>query len=402
MHEPDERRTVIGFLVNPVAGVGGPAGLVGSDGQDVQREAIARGAVPRSAERAAGALAVLARAHPEAEIVTAGGALGEDAVRAAGLVPRVVYSAPGAGRPTSGEDTRLATVALGVAGASLVLFTGGDGTARDVAAGLAPGIAALGVPAGVKMYSACFAVAPAAAGALAAEWLARGTLPTRDAEVLDLDERLLREGRPEPRLFALVPVPSAPGRTQARKAATPASETDAVHRAAVGVVAQLLPGVRYLLGPGGTLAEVARVLGIPATPLGVDIVEDGRLIARDASESQVLAAIAGRASKAVVTVIGGQGFLLGRGNQQLSARVIDAIGADPVIVVATEQKLIDLAGRPLLVDSGDASVDARLAGHIRITTGPATASIYPVEAAASTSRTTETDVTTPEGASPCV
>ncbi|MFF1574640.1 ATP-NAD kinase family protein [Leifsonia sp. NPDC058292] len=406
MHAPGQ---TIGFLLNPVAGVGGPAGLVGSDGAEVQREAAARGAVPRAAARAAAALAVIARSHPQLEVITAAGALGEDAVRAAGLTPRVVYAAHGAGRGTTGDDTRRATVALGAAGASLILFTGGDGTARDVAAGLAPGVAVLGVPAGVKMYSACFAVSPTAAGALAAEWLARGPLPVGPSEVLDLDESLLRAGRPDPRLFALVPVPSAPGRTQARKAATPAGEAEAVRRAATGLVGQLRPGVRYLLGPGGTLAEVARVLGIPATPLGVDVVEDGRLLVRDASESQVLAAIDGHDASAVVTVIGGQGFLLGRGNQQLSSRVLDALGADPLLVVATEQKLIELGGRPLLVDTGDAAVDARLAGRIRVITGRRSSSIYPVEAAAAAAAPPIVDPSslvtshpTTEGASPCV
>jgi predicted polyphosphate/ATP-dependent NAD kinase len=405
MASADGPGPAIGFLLNPVAGVGGPAGLVGSDGTDVQREAGRRGSVPRAAERAVAALAAIARAHPGAKIVTAAGALGEDSVRAAGLRARVVYAPRPLSRPTTGEDTMRATVALGGAGASLILFTGGDGTARDVAAGLAPGVAVIGIPAGVKMYSACFAISSVAAGALASAWLARGPLPTHDAEVLDLDEDQLRAGRPDPRLFALVPLPTAPGRTQARKAATPASETAAVHRAAVGLAAALRPGVRYLLGPGSTLSEVARVIGVTATPLGVDIVEDGKILVRDASEAQVLSAVAGREAKAVVTVIGGQGFLLGRGNQQLSSRVIDALGPSPLLVVATEQKLIDLGGKPLLVDSGDAAVDARLAGPIRVITAPDATSIYPVEAAAGGPQPTLPDLIDPvttEGESPCV
>ncbi|WP_349865634.1 NAD(+)/NADH kinase [Leifsonia sp. WHRI 6310E] len=369
----------VGLVVNPLAGIGGPAGLAGSDGAAVQREALRRGGRPRASSRAVEALRVLAAAHPGAEVLTAAGAMGEDAVREAGLFPRVVYSAA-ASTSTAPDDTARAASALHGAGATLVLFAGGDGTARDVARGLPAGVPVLGIPAGVKMYSGCFAVGPAAAGALAASWT-DCALPTVEAEVLDLDEELMRAGRPDPRLFALVPVPSAPGRTQARKAATPASEREAVHRAATGAAARMLPGVRYLLGPGGTTAALGRVLGLDTTPLGVDVVEDGRLVARDITADQALAAVAGRPAQAVVTVIGGQGFVLGRGNQQLSPRVVAALGPHPLLVVATEQKLIDLAGRPLLVDTGDPALDARLAGHLTVVTGPATASIYPVSAA---------------------
>lgn len=397
----------IGVIVNPVAGVGGPAGLAGSDGVAVQREALRRGGRARAGERATEALRVLAAARPGAEVLTAAGPLGEHAVRAAGLTPRVVYAPsepargtlwspsrpegdndvpfgdvpPGGwGNATSGDDTARAAAALHAAGASLVLFAGGDGTARDVARGLPSGAPMLGIPAGVKMYSGCFAVGPAAAGALAADWLAHG-LPTAEAEILDLDEELLRAGRPEPLLFALVPVPVAAGRTQARKAPTPATARDAVRRAAAGAVQRMRPGTRYLLGPGGTTAELGRLLGLDTSPLGVDIVQDGRLIARDVSEDEAYAAVTGRGAQAIVTVIGGQGFLLGRGNQQLSARVIAALGADPLLVVATEQKLIDLAGRPLLVDTGDPALDERLAGHVTVVTGPAATSLYPVSAA---------------------
>ncbi|WP_219732620.1 ATP-NAD kinase family protein [Leifsonia shinshuensis] len=370
----------IGLIVNPVAGVGGPAGLAGSDGVAVQREALRRGGRRRAGDRAAQALRVLAAARPGATVLTAAGALGEDVVREAGLMPQVAY-AP-ASSATTPDDTARAAAALRAAGASLVLFAGGDGTARDVARGLphSSGTAVLGIPAGVKMYSGCFAVGPAAAGALAADWM-RAPLPTAEAEVLDLDEDLLRSGRPDPRLFALVPVPVAAGRTQARKAATPTSAREAVRRAAAGAADRMLPGVRYLLGPGGTTVELGRALGLDTSPLGVDIVQDGLILARDVTEQQAFDAVRAHAARAVVTVIGGQGFLLGRGNQQLSARVIAALGADPLLVVATEQKLIDLAGRPLLVDTGDPALDRRLAGHVSVTTGPATASLYPVSAA---------------------
>lgn len=368
---------MIGLIVNPVAGVGGPAGLAGSDGADVQRRAGERGAQPRAAERAVAALAVVASARPDERIVTVAGPMGADAVRAAGLEPIVVWHPRS---PTSPSDTSAAARALADVGVELVLFAGGDGTGRDVAEGLPSSAVALGIPAGVKMYSPVFAVGPSAAGALAAAWLEEGGLPTVEREVLDVDEAQLRRARVEPRLYATIQVPFRHGRTQARKAATPADERAAMRLAARGAVSRMQPGVRYLLGPGGTMAEVARELGVEKTPLGVDVVLDGRVLVAGASERELLEQVAGGPAQAIVSIIGGQGFLLGRGNQQLSARVLDAIGDDPVLAVAPEQKLIDLEGRPLLVDTGDTSVDARLSGFVRVITGPSTTSIYPVHA----------------------
>lgn len=319
---------------------------------------------------------------------------------------------------TGAVDTSRAVAALAASGVELILVVGGDGTLRDAVAGLgtaehpsggatdvggnggdsvaaegtsrqvllheedpAAGIpAVLGVPAGVKMYSPVFAVSPRAAGAIAADWIDHGGLPTEEREVLDIDEAAMRRARVDPTLYGMLRVPYRAGRTQARKAPTPATEAAAVEAAACGAVARMLPSVRYLLGPGGTTAEIARQLGIGGSPLGVDVVLDGSVIIRGASEQELLAEIARGPAQAVITVIGGQGFLLGRGNQQLSASVLWALGDDPLLVVAPEQKLIDLHGRPLLVDTGDAQLDERLAGHVRIVTGVGITSLYAVSA----------------------
>jgi predicted polyphosphate/ATP-dependent NAD kinase len=371
---------MLGLIVNPVAGVGGPAGLAGSDGAEVQRSALERGASARASERAALALAGLPAGTP---VLTAAGTMGEDAVHAAGMPASIVY-APGS--PTTSADTSAAAHALAEAGATLILFAGGDGTARDIAAGLDPHglVAALGIPAGVKMYSPVFAVSPRVAGSLAAAWL-DGGLPVQQREVLDIDEAAMRRARVEPRLYGMLSVPYRAGRTQARKASTPVDEREAAVAAARGAASLLRPGVRYLLGPGGTMAELARALGLEKTALGVDVVLDGRIVCAGASERQLLAEIAQGPAQAVVSVIGGQGFLLGRGNQQLSARVLRALGlgpdgAGPLIVVAPESKLIDLHGRPLLVDTGDRDADAALAGYVRVVTGAGASSLYPVHA----------------------
>ncbi|MFV0407796.1 MAG: ATP-NAD kinase family protein [Propioniciclava sp.] len=367
-----------GLVINPVAGIGGPAGLKGSDGAGTQRLARAAGVSPQASARAVRMLQVLAAEHPGLPVLTAAGPMGADAVAAAGLEPVVVHT-PAAGTTTAVDTLAAVEAAIG-SGAGLVAFVGGDGTARDVATAAGDQIPVLGVPAGVKMYSSAFAVSPEAAGFLASRWLT-GRIGTRSAEILDIDETALRAGTAAPQLHALVRIPEAVGRTQARKAPTPASEAAATAAAARGVIRRLLPGVRYLLGPGGTTAEVARQLGLLPSPLGVDVVGDGGMLASDADESRLLAEVDRGAAKAVVTVIGGQGFILGRGNQQLSARVLRAIGSDPLLVVATEQKLLDLVGRPLLVDTGDPALDRELSGPIRVITGPATMAMYPAAAA---------------------
>ena len=370
----------LALVINPVAGLGGPAGLIGSDGSDVQRDAVARGASPRAEERAVQALRVLAASAPETVVLTARGEMGENAVRAAGLTPRVVWpSEDRVATQTTGADTAAAVRAFSAAGADLVLFAGGDGTARDVCAAEIPH-AVLGIPAGVKMYSACFAVTPVAAGALAAAWMAKDVTTVVEREVLDIDEDALRRSRVEPQLFGTVRVPDQPARTQARKAPSPQSEHHALQTAARGGLRALQPDVYYLLGPGSTMALLAQELGVSKTPLGVDVVHNGRLVIAGASEQQLLDFLPGRQAQAVVTIIGGQGFLLGRGNQQISARVIRLLGEEPLLVVATDQKLVDLGGTPLIVDTGDPETDTRLAAYVRVITGPTTSTVYPVVA----------------------
>jgi predicted polyphosphate/ATP-dependent NAD kinase len=376
---------MIGLVVNPVAGLGGPAGLKGSDGEAIQAEAIKRGSAPRAEWRAELALREFARAHPDATVLTAAGAMGEDAVRAAGLDARVVFTAePGR---TTGSDTAAAAQALVRADATLLLFAGGDGTARDVCSAGLGDATALGIPSGVKMYSGCFAVSPVAAGAIAAQSLGV-RLPTERREVLDIAEDEVRAGRVDPTLFGYLDIPVVFGRTQARKASSSGSESDAVRAAASGLVAQLVPGIAYLLGPGSTMVAVAGLLGVAKTSLGVDVVLDGKRVLADASESQLIELVRSRPAKAVVTVIGGQGFLLGRGNQQLSAPVIASLSEGPLLVVATEDKLLALGGRPLLVDTGDAALDETLAGYIRVVTGESASSFYRVVAAGAEPRGT--------------
>ncbi|MEV4391358.1 NAD(+)/NADH kinase [Nonomuraea sp. NPDC049607] len=383
---------VIGLVVNPVAGLGGSVGLKGSDGADVQRAALAKGAEPKAGRRAAQAVATLLARRPGVRLVTVAGAMGEDSARAAAVPYELVPSGVGdtTADATTAADTRAAVAAL--ADVDLLLFAGGDGTARDVLdaarelGGQAPPV--LGIPAGVKVYSGCFALSPATAGFVAADFLARPE--TVEAEVVDLDEERYRRGLVSPRLYGSLRVPAGRAALSGRKAGSSDAAPATVEGIARAVAARLRPGARYVLGPGATTAAVGRELGLATTLLGVDVVEaraDGGadLVAADVTEGELFELVRGRESVIVLSVIGGQGFVLGRGNQQVSPRVLDEVlgggGGDRLVVLATQQKLAGLGGRPLLADSGDQELDRKLAGHVRVVTGYRESTIYRICAA---------------------
>jgi predicted polyphosphate/ATP-dependent NAD kinase len=368
---------VIGLIVNPVAGMGGSVGLKGTDDPEILRRARELGAVPHAADRAAAALEVVARDGVPVTLLTCAGEMGETAALAAGVSPSVVYR-PATPDGTTGADTRRAAQAMVEAGAELLVVAGGDGTARDLYEAVGESVPVVAIPAGVKIHSAVFAVNPRAAGDLVVAVLRGRVSRTRMAEVMDVDEDAYRAGRLETRLYGSLLVPVEPRLVQGGKVRS-RSEDASADLLAAAVAADLEPGVTYLLGPGTTTRRIARRLGFEGTLLGVDIVRDGRLVAADVGEQRLLEELAAYpGARIVVTPIGGQGYLFGRGNQQLSARVVRAAGIRNVIVVATPDKLAALAGRPLLVDLDDEDLDRALAGYIAVATGPGQRAMYAV------------------------
>ncbi len=305
--------------------------------------------------------------------------MGADLLTGTALPHRAVGSLPGSGR-TSAADTRRLAAEIAVESVCLLLFVGGDGTAVDVLHGIGDRVPVLGIPAGVKMHSAVFAVNPARAGILASSFARGEGRALADAEVLDLDEEQLRAGRIVPRLHGILRVPVAPAELQRGKARSPASDA-AAHRAlAASIAADTPPEQLLFLGPGTTMRAVAEALGVTKSVLGVDAVRNRSLVAGDADEATLLALARDEQPLVVVTPIGGQGFLLGRGNQQLSAAVLRLAGPDALRIVCTERKLAALAGAPLRVDTGDPALDAALSGYRRVVTGPGFEVVYPVVA----------------------
>ena len=245
-----------------------------------------------------------------------------------------------------------------------------------------PSLPVLGVPAGVKVHSPVFAVHPAAAGDLAARYLDGSLRRLREAEVLDIDENAYRRGIVATALFGALQTPDDPRALQNRKAPTPASEANAQKEIALEVLARMESGVAYLIGPGTTTRAILRELGDPGTLLGFDLVVDRKILLRDAAESDLLAIAETHPCRLVLTPTGGQGFLLGRGNQQASPRLLADLQPSDLIVVATGGKLADLGQRPLLLDTGDEAIDRRFSGYVRVLTGFRQSTMVPLRGAA--------------------
>ncbi|HUV91339.1 MAG TPA: ATP-NAD kinase, partial [Anaerolineae bacterium] len=239
----------------------------------------------------------------------------------------------------------------------------------------------LGIPAGVKIHSAVFATNPRSAGDLALLVLQGRASGRREAEVMDIDEEAFRQGIVAARLYGYLNIPFQRRLVQGLKTASDPGEKVATEAIAWEVVDGMDDdGYRYLyiIGPGTTTRAIASRLGVPKTLLGVDVVRGGELVAADANESQLLALLEEHLAKVVVTPIGGQGYIFGRGNQQISPRVIERVGKEHVIVVSTAAKIQALGGRPLLVDTGDREVDRMLSGYIRVVTGYREQTVYKV------------------------
>ena len=361
-------RARLGLIINPIAGIGGKVGLKGSDGAAIQKRALELGAVPQASSRAVEALERL-KAVEELQIMTYPGEMGEEAARAGSFEPEVIGAiTPGM---TTAQDTQYAASEMQRRGVDLLLFAGGDGTARDIYEAVGTDLTVLGIPAGVKIHSAVYATHPKSAGQLAALYLQGRVSGLREVEVMDIDEEAFRQNRLSVRLYGYLKIPFRTSLVQSQKMPS-TGEASALAAIAEDVVTKMEEDTLYIIGPGTTTRAIAEEMGLDKTLLGVDAVLNRKLIARDVSETQLLALLDehddGRV-RIVVTPIGGQGYLFGRGNQQISARVIERVGREQVMVVSTPEKLYALGSQPLLVDTGNRTVDEVLSGYLTVVTG---------------------------------
>lgn len=344
----------LGFVVNPVAGMGGRVGLKGTDGR--VKGARELGAEPRAGDRATEALEALRDEAPGATVFAAGGAMGERAARSAGFEPHVV-DAGGELYGTTAEDTRAAVRVFVDEDVDIILFVGGDGTAADVAEALDSvdaDVPVLGVPAGVKVYSSVFAHTPRDAGRIVAQFKDE----TVEREVSDIDEVAYRDDELRAVVRAVVRVPA--GEAVQESKGRPGGDVEGIAR---GFAEEVQDGTTYVFGTGGTVAAIERALGVEPTLLGVDVWRDGEVVARDASEDEILDSL-GDHNVVVLSPLGGQGFIAGRGNQQVSP---DVLGRSTLYVVASREKLRSLDA--LRVDTGDTGLDDQLRGWMRVRVG---------------------------------
>jgi predicted polyphosphate/ATP-dependent NAD kinase len=295
--------------------------------------------------------------------------MGETESLQAGFAPVVVGDITAGA--TTARDSRRAAADLRAEKVDLILFAGGDGTARDIYNAIGMETPVIGIPAGVKIHSGVYATRPGRAGDLAALYLRDRVKHCGQKEVMDIDEDAYRRGRVSAKLYGYLSVPIERRYTQSVKSASAGDEHEIWVQESIAeqVVRHLSNECIYLIGAGTTPRAIMNRLGLANSLLGIDAVFERRLIGRDLNERQILDLVDGHRVKMVITPIGGQGYLFGRGNQQLSPAVIDAVGADNVIVVATPNKLNALQRRPLLVDTGSAELDQRLRGYIRVVTG---------------------------------
>lgn len=364
----------IGFLVNPIAGMGGRVGLKGTD--DVVEMAIKLGAHPIAHLKASETLREVRKLlHQTSRQIdlswfTCAGRMGAECLKEAGFKEfEVDYDSKG---ETTSDDTRAAIQRFQEINAELILFCGGDGTARDVCSITRQRTPILGIPSGVKMYSGVFGINPAKTAEILIGFL-KGGLDLTKVDIVDLDEEKYRQGEWVVRLYDSALTPYEPTLTQVAKMLIAESTGSEVKQEIAEYLIEEIeaePDVLYLLGPGSTVESIGKRLNIDKTLLGIDGIADGKMVGKDLNESQLLDLVDKyQCRRLILSPIGAQGFILGRGNLQLSPEVIRKVGPQNIIVVATPAKL---ARTPVLrFDTGDASLDTELSekGYISVVIG---------------------------------
>lgn len=366
----------LGLIINPFAGVGGRVGFKGSDGKEIREQALSMGAEKLAMLKTENCFKQFIELKDQFEVYTVASEMGEDLCQSMELSYQIIDHAE---QPSTEADTKRAFAKLQQIGVDLVLFAGGDGTARDLFESCEDESLVLGIPAGVKIHSGVYAVSPEAAGLLVKDLITGKTLSLLSADVMDIDENAFREGIVKAKKYGYLNVPGALQYVQAVKSGGKEVEALVLDDIAAEVIESMEDDTYYVIGSGSTCAVIMEQLGLPNTLLGSDVIYQEELHQADAVETDLIALLeAGLKVKFIITVIGGQGHILGRGNHQLSPQVIRLAGWNNFEVVATKSKLQSLDGRPLLTDSGDLELDRLLRGSKKVITGYRDYVIYPV------------------------
>ena len=373
---------VIGVIINPIAGVGGRAGFKGSDTIAHIPDALGRGGVQNAHTLMQTVIDTIIPHADKVQFLTVAGHMGAAVLH--GLDYRCV--------PVQGGDTALAKGVMTTAQhtvqacsqfwgkCDMVVFAGGDGTARDMMQTYDFKTPVLGVPAGVKMQSGVFATTAREAGLVLKHFI-EGRVPSyMDCDVMDLDENALQHDILTPRYYGYMKVPHIPQYIQSAKCRPPQGDTVYIRAIANHMQSVLQSDNIYIVGAGKTTYSCLQHIGLQGSLLGVDVVHGGKLVLKDASIRDINTYCQNRTVAGIIVgCIGGQGIILGRGNQQIPPHIIRQVGKQNVIVVATPHKLSSLQNKPLRVDTGDRQLDRHFNGYITVINGFGHTSIYPVK-----------------------
>ncbi|HAE92684.1 MAG TPA: ATP-NAD kinase [Tissierella sp.] len=365
----------IGLIINPVSGMGGKVGLKGTDGREILDKAIKLGAVKEAPSKAVKALKKLEPIKEELLILTSSFDMGENQCKLLGFDYEIIHKST---QETNALDTIKAAKLMEKRGVELIIFVGGDGTARNIYEAINNRVVVLGIPAGVKIHSPVYGNTPESAGELALLYLKGDNLNVKEEEVIDIDEEAFRNDIVRTQLFGYFKIPYKKELLQNKKAPTPLIEEASQKAIALDIIDNMEEEIYYIIGPGTTTRAIMEALNLPSTLLGVDIVKDKKIIKLDCNEEDILNILADKKGRLIITPTGGQGYLLGRGNQQISPKVLKIIGKDNILIISPNSKIVDLRGNPLLIYTGDETTDKKLAGYYRIKVGYKMDIIYKV------------------------
>jgi len=371
----------LGFVVNPIAGIGGSVALKGSDGKGIAEKALLLGATAKANQRASLALEILRPYQDKITVYCANHLMGEHTAKSLGFSTQVIYKANDS-KQTTATDTENTVKALLAENIDMLLFAGGDGTARNICKMVGDKFPVLGIPAGCKIHSGVYAVTPKAAGRVVEMMITNQLVSLTEADVMDIDESLFREGIVKAKRYGEMQIPAELRYVQAVKSGGKELDELVLQDIAAHVINEMDDEL-FVIGSGSTTAFLMEELALENTLLGVDLIQQQDLLASDVTEPQLWQAIESatkdqKSVKLVITLIGGQGHIFGRGNQQLSPRVIRAIGKENIFIIATKTKLTALSSRPLIADTGDSELDVELSGYLPVITGYKDQVLYPI------------------------
>ena len=365
-----QNKFILGLIVNPISGMGGSVGLKGTDGKEILKKAIELGARPNALNRTKELLKELSSIKSKLKFITCSGNMGELVLKEMDFDYEAINhpkfeDIKGIFDTTASHTKIAAKIMRDVVELQLILFVGGDGTARDIVSAVNKNKPCLGIPSGVKIYSSVFSINPKSASSIIMQFLWEETA-LKESEVLDIDEEEYRKGKLVSKLYGCLLTPFNPDFSQLSKMGTPNSDLNNQQRIAKRIIEELEDDVYYLIGPGTTTKAITNVLKQEKTILGVDLLLNKQIMAYDLNEQQILSNIEGKKTKIIVSLIGRQGFLFGRGNLQFTPRILKKIGAKNIIIISTKFKLQNIPNQILRLDTRDSKLDEKMKGLYKV------------------------------------